>query len=151
MPKQKTIRVSDPELFNECRELLKTEFGDTLTDAQVITSALNWLKLGRTQQLIPTETAIEQAKAGADKAILETRRSYLPALAEASTQLINHLMAAGLLARGDYLVDADPETMQIAVYKNGQMVLSDQSEGKTEPAQPPDWVNALLPKKQAVN
>ena len=140
-PKQKNVRISDPELFNECRELLKNEFGETLTDSQVVQSGLCWLKLGRTQKLIPVTEAAEQAK-----------RGFLPHISAALAEVLNVLMDAELLKVGEYIVEGNPETLQIRLLKDGEIVQPVKPDTQDDSNIPPDWLSECLPeKKQAVN
>lgn len=131
-PKQKNVKIPDVALFEECKALLKTEFGDTLTNTQVVQSGLCWLKLGRTQKMIPFDEAAEQAK-----------RGFLPHVSAALAETLNVLMDAGLLTPGDYVIEGNPETLQIRLLKDGEVITGKPTD-ETESIDPPEWVAAAL-------
>ena len=138
MAKQKTVqlRIADIDLFNECRDLLKKQLGARLSDSLVTQAALTSLKTIHTEHLITVEDAAEQFK-----------RLHMPAICRASTELINLLMDARLLARGKYEIEGDQSTNEIRLFKDGVKV---SAVDDPEPAEAPAWAKALQ-EKLAVN
>jgi len=146
MNRKQTCRIKDPELFSECKALLVQELGN-IPDTTVITSALQWLKAARTQNLITVTEASEQAK-----------RAFMPAFGEALTQALDVLMDARLLTYGQYQVEINPETNAFRLSKDGVII---EPAKKEQPAEheSPSWVDDVisdiesrpLTAKQAVN
>lgn len=135
--KQKTCRLSDPELFQECADLLRRQLGSNLPDSQVIVAALTALRVQHTEYLITVEEATETAK-----------RSYLPSICKAITQTIELLDAARLIQAGDYVVEGDPASLKLKIIKDGVEVepLEEQPEPET-----PSWAKDVAAKLRTVN
>ena len=136
MPKQATVRISDPDLLAECSELLQRQIGQQLPQSTVVSAALVALKNQHVHQLITQE----DCRAWALKATICT-----------VAETIQVLMNCGLCAPGEYDVVAHPDK-GIEVKKDG-IPLVDPGP-KAEPTAP-DWVDEFVKtqadKKQAVN
>ncbi len=129
------LRISDVELFHECRDLLKKQLGSKLSDSLVVQAGLTALKTMHTEKLITIDEAAESC-----------RRLSLPNICVALTQAIDLLGDARLLPDGEYSVEANKDTLKISIFKDGVIV---------EPLEPseaeqPEWA-AEMERKMAVN
>ena len=103
MPKQATVRISDPALLAECSELLQRQIGQSLPQSTVISAALTALKNQHIHELITKE----DCRAWALKATICT-----------VAETIQLLMNCGLCAPGEY--DVIPHSERgVEVRKDG--------------------------------
>ena len=131
--KQKTVRVSDISLFDECARLLRGQLGQTLSEASIITAALTSLRREHTLQLI---------------SVADCRANAMPMAGEAVTHAIAILNEAHLIQSGEYVVEIGNEG-KLLLLKDGEVITPKESPTA------PDWVDSILDetrtKKQAVN
>ena len=134
MPKRQTaVRIKDPALLDECRELLANQIGENLPTATIINAALVALKNQHVHKLI-TESACQTWS--------------LQATVATCAEILTLLMDEGLLESASYEVEGI-EGKGVRVLKNGEAL----SGNKPEPSAP-DWVHEIVretDKKQAVN
>ncbi|MCY4360813.1 MAG: hypothetical protein OXE42_01310 [Gammaproteobacteria bacterium] len=133
MPKQTAVRIKDPDLLAECRELLARHIGEDLPTATVINAALTALKNQNIHKLI-TES--------------DCQIWSLKATVATCAEVLNLLMDVGLLEPAKYEVEGI-EHKGVRVLKDGIPI---NAEDKPETAAPdaPEWA-VNLQKKMAVN